>query len=279
MIHKWLKHNTFHSEDNRKLLYLKLLFGMLEIRPNLIIEKIKIQRKAKDMKIPLIGHIHTPKTGGTYTNYLRTSFPHVNFSHVVVRTDRSDKWCPIGLVPINPKKIAGYYIFSTVRNPLLFLISYYHHVLGNMGSDNIVHYDYENALKGFDNLVNVIITRDDKWPSKKFLFPNLFDQNGNIVVDWINRNETLDNDLKLLLEKYDVEHKPQERQRVSQKKEPKEYYSKDLLEMVLKTYDREMKLFGYKDFENIEPKVNLKDFKSSNIKYDFVSDKLEWASK
>jgi len=274
IVYKWLEHNGYRGEHNRRLSSLKILFGFFDIRPNLFIEKIKNSVRAKKQNIPLIGHLHTPKTGGTYVNHLMDNFPHVNFSHVVVRETRNDKWCPVGLVPIKPNKINGYYIFATVRNPLEFLISYYHHVLGNMGSDNIEHYDYEEAQKGFENLVTIIINREDKWPSKKFLFPNLFNQDGHIVVDWVNRNETLDDDVSSLCSKFGLVHIPKAKKRTSNKNKSEQYYTQELLNKVSKTYWREMDLFGYENFNIKIPKVNLYSFKTSNLRYDYLTDIL-----
>jgi len=282
MIYRWLKHNAFSANQSRPFQlriifpWLKIIFGYFDLRPNLKKAKIKLFKKAKGSNLPKIGYIHVPKTGGSYVASLESDFPHISFSHVVVRTDRSDKWCPIGLTPIHPKKIEGYYIFATVRNPLLMLISYYHHVLGNEGFNKSKHlYDYDVANKGFEHFVNTIITREDKWPSKKFLFPNLFDQEGRIVVDWVNRNETLDLDLKKLLNRFDLQHQIKERKRVAKKRVNNEYYSKELLEKVCKVYAREMKIFGYDGYKIIDPLAELKNFKSSNIKYLYSEDKVE----
>lgn len=278
-MYKWLKYNSFSGDQNRTFPWVRALLGYLDIRPNLIKEKRKLDNRLKSIELPRIAHIHTPKTGGTYTNHLKEYFPHLNFSHVVVRQNRSDKWCPVGLTPIHSNKIKGYYTFATVRNPLLFLISYYHHVLGNKKFENVNHYDYQNAQKGFEYLVNVILSREDKWPSRKFLFPNLFDQSGNIVVDWVNKNETLDDDLKQLLIQFDFVHKPQKKQRVAIKKPYEEYYSQSLFDKVCKAYEREMTLFGYDGYESYDPKVDMHKFKVNKISYKYDTDELSWLEK
>jgi hypothetical protein len=274
MIYKWLKHNAFKGDSYRRFSWLRVVFGFLDFRPNLIRRKIELTKDIRGSNLPKIGHIHVPKTGGSYTGSLRKQFPHVSFNHVVVRSDRSDSWCPVGMTPISPKKIKGYYIYSTVRNPLLFLISYYHHVLGNKGFENTNHYDYLEAVKGFENLVNVIISRESIWPSKKFLFPNLFDQSGNIVANWVNRNEVLDEDLSNLLNSFHIHHVPIEKKRVSKKNPPESYYSTELLDKVEETYKREIEFFGYKGFGFNEPPINLHEFKNSKLKYFYQTDTL-----
>jgi hypothetical protein len=271
MIPKWLIHHAFYSDEERSYKTLRVLFGILDFRPRLFKEK----RKWAGEKLEKIGHLHTPKTGGNYVSQFKNEFPHINFSHVVVRTNRGDQWCPVGLNPIHPNKIKGFYIFTTVRNPLTFFISYYHHVLGHDIYHNKNHYDYPYAVKGFDVLLNEVLNREDKWPSKKFLFPNLFDQQGNPVANFVLRTEELDKDLTKITTKFGYSIAKKERKRQAKKKGTSDsYYSEKLFNKVVQTYAREMKLFGYDGFETVEPRVNLHEFQESGLKYDYLTDKL-----
>ncbi len=277
MINKWLKYNAFQGEQNRSLPWLRVLFGIIDFRPNLMITKYKYEKKIKKLKVERLGHIHIPKTGGSYLNSLSDNeFLHLNFNHVVVRDDRSDELCPIGLTPIKKQKLEGYFLFSTVRNPLTFLISYYHHVKNFGDYINSKNYDYEDAQKGFKHLVLKIINRTDKWPSRNFLFPQLFNDKGEIVVDWINKNETLDNDIKELATKFDIKiPTKKESIRVSPKKiSNEEYYDQELLKLVLNIYSREMNLFGYDRFKTVDSTIDLRNFKNSNYNYDYKNDIL-----
>jgi hypothetical protein len=273
MFSKWMIHRAIYSDKKRSMPWLRLIFDKFDIKPNLYIKKRELLKHYRETDIPLIGHIHVPKTGGTYTSSLQNVLPHINFSHVLVRNDRSDKYCPVGFTPIAPKKVNGFYLFSNVRNPLTFLISYYHHVKGFVGYKNPNHWDYEYAQQGFDYLVKIVLNRTDKWPGRKFLFPQLFDQEGICIIDRINRTETLDEDLKSLCKEFGLEFKSKERKRVAPKKKtPEEYYSNVLYDEVVNVYSREMQMFGYEGFD-----LQTNEYQSKNnftLIYDYARDEF-----
>lgn len=265
-----------YSNKNETNSFLVNSSRYLDLRPRLM--HIKLQTLVRRLRLgtPKVGHVHIPKTGGTYTNTLNITLPHVNFSHIVCRDVRSDEYCPVGLSPINKTKLRDYFLFSNVRNPVTFLISYYHHVIGFEGYINSNHYDYQNAKKGFDYLVHSILDREDTWPSRKFLFPMLFDQEGDLIVDWINRNECLDDDLASLATRFNCKFERREKARSAPKKSdnPLDYYSEDTLKNVLEFYSREMSLFGYTADGLIQPLFHLPETDKSALKYDYVSDSL-----
>jgi hypothetical protein len=172
----WLFHSVFNANANRTAFLLRLIAGLLDIRPTLQKNKRMLLKDLEGTNIPSIGHIHIPKTGGSFLSEKSATIPFISFNHVLLRNSRSDNWCPVGLTPISYKKTEGFYLFSTVRNPLSWLISYYYHVQGFGDHKNGKHYDYELAQQGFDTLIEAVINRNSPWPSKKFLFPQLFGQ-------------------------------------------------------------------------------------------------------
>jgi hypothetical protein len=275
IIPKWIIHHVFYSSEKRTLPYMRLLFCMFDFRPNLIKERFLFRRRQQKENIPLIGHIHVPKTGGTYTNSLQETLPHINFSHVLVRSTQADYSCPVGLTTIKKNKLNSFFLFSTVRNPLSFFVSYYHHAQGFGNYVNRNHYDYAAAQKGFDYLMQTIMNRSDKWPSRKFVFPQLFDQDGKCIIDWVNRNETLDADLNALCEYFGLNFSPGSKQRVSPKnKRWEEYYSDKLLHEVSLLYSREMKLFGYSGPDVVMPYIQTMPMQKARVTYKYVPDEL-----
>ncbi len=271
---EWMLYHAFYSTEKRTYPYFRLFLDYFDIRPRLVINKFKTARIAKKMRLPLIGFIHVPKTGGSYTTSSENFLPHINFSHAVIRKNLSDKFCPVGLVAIKEIKINNCYIFSIIRNPLNFLVSYYHHVKGFEKHYNKYHYDYQYVQNGFENLIRTILNRTDKWPSRKFLFPQLFDQDGNCIINWINRNEMLDTDLLEMCNKFGYKFVPGEKQRVSPKKNITDYYTAELIDLVSSVFSREMKLFGYNKFNLIDPLIKLRPFDKNKIQYNYIEDKL-----
>lgn len=274
---EWLIHNACNADQNRKAVVLRLLAGLIDFRPRLRDQKKKLFKRIHRADIPPIGHIHIPKTGGSFLSEQIERVPFISFNHVLLRERRSDKWCPVGLTPISYKKTEGFYLFSTVRNPLTWLISYYHHVRSFGDHVNQRHYDYKLAQQGFETLIEAIITRESPWPSKKFLFPQLFGQKNEPVIDWVNRNESLTDDLEAMFAQFSVDFDVDSaRVRSAPKtKLDQDYYSDELLHRVCRTYRREMEIFGYDKFSSINPSVDLKKFKSSGLTYNYQTDVIE----
>lgn len=272
---RWLKAvlATRHVQYPR----LAQIVHLLNLRPTYHGKKRRLRKQIQPLNIPLIGYIHMPKTGGNYVDSFRTTFPHLNFGHVVLRKDRSDRFCPLGLTAMDEKNARGFYLFSTVRHPVQFLVSYYYHSGGEVEDYNNPNFhDCELAKKGFDTFINTILDREDAWPGRKFLFPQIFSQTGNCMVDWINRNEQLDDGLIALARQFGITIAPQPRKLVTAKaRPPARHYSPKLLQRVMDTYSREMKVFGYQGMkEVVEPAISLQPAEKPRIHYGFLEDQV-----
>jgi len=217
-----------------------------------------------------MAYIHIPKTGGSYLGQLESDLKSVISStyflgHTYV-VDKAGVPNPI-YYPRDLKHskknvillraIERYLVVSTVRNIFDWLVSYAGHAGGwNSRYRDIEHYDFEAANKSFDFLVKTIANREDLWPNRKFIHCQLFCNNGQLVSDWINRMETLDDDLVALAAMAEVTHNPRPKQRVGNRRDYRKYYTDSLVELVYETWGRELKLFGY-DFENPESSSGL----------------------
>lgn len=243
---------------------------------------------------PKLAFLHIPKTGGTYINQseAETNQPVISgykkLGHRYVVTSEGDIKNPLYAhhdhqreysTLIQYKDISNYIIFSNIRNPFSFLVSYLYHA--GFGQTNYLdenHYDYDIAQKGFDYLLKTIADREDIWPNRKFLFPQLFSFNGDFIIDWLNRLETLDEDLKLLAEKYNRKYTQKEKQRIGGHRNYKTYYTDELIDLVYATWGRELSLFGY-DFDGFiknysSLKGDISPQQKLNIKYFLSNDKL-----
>lgn len=243
-------------------------------------------------KVPAF--IHIPKTGGTYLAQLETDkepviWPIKGLGHCCV-ADKSisvpDDYPPrIGYKdkPIyDQNELKNYFVFSTVRNIFDWLVSYWGHAGGgkyNPKYRSHEHYDYDVAKKGFEYLVKTIANREDKWPSRKFIHFAVFSYHGDLIVDWINRTETLDEDLRALAKYKNLRYVRKEKQRVGVRKiDYRSYYNDELIELVYKTWGRELKLFGYTfeglDIETAVLKRKIESSQKTDIKYFWDTDQM-----
>jgi hypothetical protein len=195
--------------------------------------------------------MHIPKTGGTSVNSSIRGIPYVSLGHSILCNDFSDDNVPMGLIATRYKPRPNHYIFTVVRNPLYFFRSYFHHVKGFGSLFNVDHYDYESAHKGFAYFMESIMDRDNIWPSRKFLFSQIFNEAGELAVNWINRNERLDDDMQALAKEKNFVYQTGISKRKSPTMDIDKYFDGKLLQKVNDTYYREFMLFGY-DGQNIK---------------------------
>ena len=146
-------------------------------------------------------------------------------------------------------------VFSVVRNPFDWMVSYIS-FQGGWNKDYVKtsHYDYElcRDKNKFDYAVKTILERDDgKWPSKRFMYFQLFDSNAFLVPSWFMRNETLDSDLEYFAKSNDYKYNQKDRQKVGNRKDYRSYYTDETRELVEKAWSRELAMFGY-NFDGYE---------------------------
>ncbi len=277
---KWLKYWVFQGDKLRKRLPIRhIIIGYFNFTPRFNMKKKQLIRRYKNKERKPPAFIHIPKTGGSTLANLKKDFNFLSPSHCVVRKNKSDKYVPIGLVAINPNKLKDFFVFTTIRNPITLLVSYYYHALGktSIGPINTNHYDFDNANKGFDYLVKSIINREDKWPSRKLLYLQMFNDDNICIVDWINRQETLNKDINRLNSYYNMSLNKkclQKKVRNSKINDYLGHYTNELLEKVLFTYSREMRLFGYKINGFNQSEISLKPLNKNKLKYDYLNNNL-----
>lgn len=251
-------------------------------------------RKAMNINSNKVYFLHIPKTGGSYTKYgYRTKQspiqPITNIGHKFILDDSNDFDVfddPIYYKYLGDKsaknhkgilrkEIQDKFIFTNVRNIFKWLVSWSGHV-GCWNADHNVgnkHSDYNIAKKGFDYYIKTIANREFPYPSRKFIFAQIFSTKGDLIVDWINYTDYLDQDLKKLAKFKNLKYKKQNNKRVSRNKDYRHYYTTDLIDLIYKTWEREIKLFNF-NFDNtsIRNKKLTHLIKDLKIKYIWKTD-------
>ncbi len=272
---KWMVYQAFHSKKKRYAGHLRLLMHSVDFHPRREVYFAKNHFRAMITGREILVFLHAGKTGGTYLASQIKGVPFVTLNYSLLREDLDDAHIPLGLIGTRYRPAKNHFLFSTVRHPLHFFPSYYHHALGFGSYRNEQHYDYAIAQKGFEYLMKSILDRDDVWPSRRFLFPLLFDQSGRMVVSWINRTETLDEDMEALAREKGFEYQRGRPKRVSPRKGLDHYYSDSLREVIEKHYIREINLFGYgHDAEPSSDSILYRRVDPTRVRYVYTSDEL-----
>jgi len=237
-----------------------------------------------------IAFLHIPKTGGTYINQHESKqkpvlAPFIRLGHSYFSNERFNPlFAPhhnnlAKSIVRSTDFLKSHFVFSIIRNPFSFFVSYLFHA-GYQGTQyaNPEHYDYDIANKGFEYLLKTIANREDTWPNRKFLFLQLFTNQGSFVPSWLLRQETLDDDLKAMADFYNINYRKKERQRVGGHANYKEFFDDQLVELVYKTWGRELRLYGYEFTGRIKNYPSLSgmidDENRENVRYTWSSDSL-----
>jgi len=224
--------------------------------------------------------IHVPKTGGNYVgatlNGIKYTANHYIYYDCLSST--LNDYPPIGKYfnnlfnfakgDISEVKKYNQICFATVRNPYDWFVSYYH---VTPQCFDVVSFDY---------FIESVADSNDGWPCRKFIFFPFFSYEGDFLVDYLLRQGRLNKDLEEFADKFDkITYSRKNRIKVSKKRKYKDYrsyYTDKLVDIVEKTWWRELGLYGY-TFDGRVPgflnkEVDMKD--KYNIKYFWNSDKL-----
>ncbi|MEM7682288.1 MAG: hypothetical protein AAF288_10070 [Planctomycetota bacterium] len=221
-----------------------------------------LQRVLHKLRRQRTAFLHVPKTGGTYVKQEETRWqerqpvlwPLEDLGHawvVGVNDHATADYPPAGLddgCVLRRNDLRKRFVVTSVRNPFDWLVSYACHAGGwTDGYRNPEHYDYTLANRSFGDLVRAMADRESPWPCRKLLFAQLFDSDGALVVDWVCRNESLDDDLAALAKRRGLVHHKRDKQRVgsARRRDYRTYYDDTLIDLVERTWGRELDLYGY----------------------------------
>jgi hypothetical protein len=138
---------------------------------------------------------------------------------------------------IFPNKVfEEYFKFGFVRNPWDTMVSYYHFLHSNQSS----HRNKKvQALDGFKQYLEYEIKRN-KYHQTQFLTDN----NGELLVDYVGRFESLQDDFDKICKKVNVSASMPHSNK-SKHKKYQEYYDEETKQMVAEHWKADIEMFGY----------------------------------
>lgn len=239
--------------------------------------------------------IHIPKTGGTsfrkslnkeiiyggHTLFIPFKDQPKNLNQYFLNNDNK-KWTKNRGIPnvidgiYSPKLNNNIITFTIIRNPFDMLSSLYFHDSGK-GFGHLGGNSHPESIKHTTSFKDFIIKYcSDNWnyaggipcPYLKLnLFQQIFDKDGNIKVDIILFNEKLNEGLEFLKKKFNINCNKILKKNISthKKKNYKDYYDQEMIDLVNKKCHLELSLFNY-SFDGYHGKDNFILTKNKNLK-------------
>lgn len=245
----------------------------------------RLSYRSNKRKIPAF--LHIPKTGGTFLAQLDSFdrpvlWPLRYLGHSMIYSKTKFNNLPKGYSSrkqISRRRISNEIVFCVVRNPFDWLVSYIAFVGGwEKKWLNTEHYDYDLCKdeSRFELALGTILGRDNnKWPNRRFLFHQIFDEEGNLVPNLFFDNSDLNKQLMHFASENSLEYVERDKQKVGSRKGYKEYYSESTVDLVRKVYARELGIFGYTfSGELKEGLIQFGEKCELDLKYNWESDEL-----
>ncbi len=198
-------------------------------------------------------YIHVYKVAGTsirsvlqeYSDFSSTDFPLVENIKFFLgkRIKFLSKWA---IDHINAREIKlllpdevynNYFKFAFVRNPWDWQVSLYHYML--QYKDHPQH-NLICKMKTFDEYIEWRINNDMEL-QKDFLY----DENGNILVDFIGKFENLQEDFNFICKKINVTQSVLPLANPSKHLHYKDYYNKHTRDLIYNAFQKDIETFKY----------------------------------
>lgn len=186
--------------------------------------------------------VHITKTGGC--SVMKALGVHENRDHRPALT----------LKRMIPKKWEEYYKFSFVRNPWERLVSVYFYC--KKRNETIIKSLRQHG-KQFQTWAPIILGRRKPEYYLASQLSRITDKQGNIMVDFIGRNEYFARDIAIIQEKLNRPLAPPQYVNVSSHKHYSAYYTPTLIKLVEEVYKEDIEYFNYK----YEQRVSAETYK------------------
>ena len=143
----------------------------------------------------------------------------------------------------NPKEFANYFKFAFVRNPWDRVASFYHYQIKRKWD----YYPFDETIPFKPFVENWLI----KMPGQTLLnvsccYDWIFDENDNLLIDFIGRFENFQQDFNLICDKIGIDRQKLQHKNKSNHKHYTEYYDDKTRQIVAEKYAKDIEYFGYK---------------------------------
>ena len=143
-----------------------------------------------------------------------------------------------------PELFNAFYKFAFVRNPWDLQVSMYHFILREPTSST---YSQVKAVGSFEAFIEWVIKTPTPYPKgiTKLQQQMLCDENGNLLVDFVGRYETLHQDFEFICQKLVISEKLPHLNK-SKHDDYRSYYNNHTQNLVAEHFKSDIQLFGYK---------------------------------
>ena len=197
--------------------------------------------------------VHTPKCGGSYIGAAFgcrfkacISVNHPKLMGHLTFAEYKTRFQQLG------QNIEDYSVFSVIRNPWQWHVSWYQYVRGDVNGERS-GLPYEHNILQHMSFLDYLKWLDEHYVTGK---PNQYyfkqicdwvsDENGEIVVDDILRQETIQQDLEKLANKHHILlHLPKKRINQSFAGDFRKEYCSEGVDIVARRHARDIELFKY----------------------------------
>ncbi|MEC4895501.1 MAG: sulfotransferase family 2 domain-containing protein [Oscillatoria sp. PMC 1051.18] len=149
-----------------------------------------------------------------------------------------------------------FYKFAFVRNPWDWQVSYYHFILKETTH---IRHELVKSMSGFEEYLEWVIATKNPFPkgATKLQKDIITDYNGNIIVDFVGRYETLAADFNYVCQSLNLDVSLPHLNK-STHRDYKSYYTEKTKQLVAEHFQADIDLFGYTFDGYHSEKIQLK---------------------
>ena len=189
--------------------------------------------------------VHIPKTAGNSITSILTelSKSDMGFSPKIAKHAKAFEVKAL----LGGKIWDQYFTFAMVRNPWDLMVSSYHWWQQKAKG---IPYHSNHALKvgkmkDLNEFLNSRYGQEQINERRGNIFDWITDRNGNIIIDFIGKAESLDKDWLYICEQIGIEHHPIPHINKSQRRDYQEYYTDQTKDLVYRRFKKTIDRFGY----------------------------------